>query len=62
MNITLPKHIDVNNPQFKKSEKVHDWRNHVPQEIESAWGQLTLRERILVAFMAEKQAANEEWD
>lgn len=62
MNITLPKHIDVNNPQFEKAGKIHDWRNYVPQEIENIWENLSLKERILVAFMAEKQATNEEWD
>ena len=54
--------INIDNPEFDKATKVHDWRSHVPYEIWGDWDMLTIRERQLVAIMANNQAMNEEWD
>lgn len=56
------KHIDVNNPEFDKKNKVQDWRNYVPYEWEEHWNEFTDRERKIIAVMAETQADQEEWD
>lgn len=58
----IPKWIDINNPEFDEKTNVHDWRNHIPEEIENIWGTLTERERILLCFVAEESASNEHWD
>ena len=29
--------ININNPQFEKTTKVHDWRNYVPYEWQQEW-------------------------
>lgn len=55
-------HIDVNNPEFEKKTKTHDWRNYVPDEWVKGWGNLSLRERQIIAVMAELQADKEYWD
>jgi len=46
----------LNNPG-----RVHDWRNYVPECIENIWGELTERERMLIAIVAESPADQEEW-
>lgn len=52
----------LENPKFEEAGKVHDWRNHVPEEFEKEWDNLTLREKQIIHFMAEKEADREEWD
>ncbi len=54
--------IDLDNPEFAKAGKVHDWRNYVPDDWQLNWDKFTHRERNLIAVMAEIQAENEEWD
>jgi hypothetical protein len=54
--------ININNPQFEKTTKVHDWRNYVPYEWQQEWDNFTERERKIIAVMAETQSDKEEWD
>jgi len=54
--------ININNPQFEKTTKVHDWRNYVPYEWQESWCEFTERERKIIAVMAETQADKEDWD
>jgi hypothetical protein len=56
------KHINLDNPEFDKRSKVHDWRNYVPYDWMKEWDNLTEREKNIIAVMAETQADNEEWD
>ena len=56
------KHINLDNPEFDKRNKVHDWRNYVPYDWMKEWDNLTEREKKIIAVMAETQANNEEWD
>lgn len=44
------------------SERVHDWRNHVPEEFKRDWAHFSERERKLIFIMAVEAASNEEWD
>lgn len=37
--------VDLNDPEFSKAQKVHDWRNHVPGDIRTVWHLLTSREK-----------------
>ena len=55
-------HIDLDNPEFDKKQKCHDWRNYVPYDWVKEWGQLSKRERIIIAVMAETRADQEEWE
>lgn len=54
--------IDINNPEFNKASKVHDWRNYVPYDWQTCWLEFSERERKLMAVMAQMQADKEEWD
>lgn len=54
--------IDIENPDFKNTSKVHDWRNYVPYDWQKNWEQFTERERQIIAVMAQSQADKEEWD
>lgn len=54
--------IDIENPDFKEKENVHDWRNYVPYEWQENWFEFTEREKQIIVVMAEAQADNEEWD
>lgn len=54
--------IDINNPDFENTSKVHDWRNYVPYDWQKNWAEFTERERQIIAVMSLSQADNEEWD
>lgn len=54
--------FDLSDDTFSRRSRVHDWRNHVAEEVEAQWQHLTSRERLLVAVMANEPAENEEWD
>ena len=57
--------IDIENLQddtFRHKTKVHDWRNHVPEEIEENWKMFDYRDRKLIAFITQSFADKEEWD
>lgn len=54
--------IDVNNPQFDKATKVHDWRNHVDEIFKITWTELTQREKLIIASIAEGLADIEQWE
>jgi hypothetical protein len=52
----------LESPQFESSFKVHDWRNHVPLLIRDIWGNLTMRERAIIYYLANWSADTEEWE
>lgn len=56
------KNIDLNDPKFEQTTRVHDWRNYVPDEWQKDWNKFTNREKKIIAIMAETQADSEEWD
>ena len=38
-----------------------DWRNYVPDELLKSWKLLTIRDRMIIASVANVAASNEEW-
>jgi len=54
--------IDIENPKFEETGKVHDWRNYVPYDWQTNWFEFSERERQIIAVMAETQADSEVWD
>lgn len=52
----------LDDPQWDKRRKVHEWRNHVPEVLRENWKALTSETRVAVYLMAQKQADAEEWD
>lgn len=54
--------VDILNPDFEKRYKVMDWRNYVPFDWQKNWNKFSIRERKIIAVMAQMQADKEEWD
>jgi len=41
---------------------VHDWRNHVPDEVQMAWNTFTDAQKLLLYNWADELASAEEWE
>jgi hypothetical protein len=54
--------ISLDKPEFHKSEKVHDWRNYVGNNIIALWDTFTTEQRAAIALEAQTRASNEDWD
>lgn len=54
--------ISVTDPDWSSATKVHDWRNHVPEEVREAWPGLPLIAQRVAAMVAAEAASKEEWD
>ena len=52
----------VINPRFDEARMIHDWRNHIPDQIKDCWPGLSIQAKIVAYTMAEKQAEAEEWE
>lgn len=50
------------NPDFSKTQKCHDWRNHVGAATQEIWATFTDEQKAAIAVDAESRANNEEWD
>lgn len=53
---------NLDKPDFEHKTKVHDWRNHVPSDLQIVWKTLPRIAKICIVIMAEEQASAEEWD
>jgi hypothetical protein len=62
---------DYQNPDWKRrftmgryntEDKVHNWRNHVPESVVSIWGTFTDEQKRVLAETYNAVAINEEWD
>lgn len=50
------------NPEWDKATKVHDWRNHVPENVQAMWGTFMIEQRMALVEWAESLASQEHWD
>jgi hypothetical protein len=50
------------NPEWKKVGRVHDWRKHVPKEVQAAWDTFTYTQKLLLYRWADDLASSEEWE
>jgi hypothetical protein len=65
MAFELPDDIllaDLETPEFDNAGRVHDWRNHVPEEVKEQWDQLSVEARKVAYLAAYNEAEREEWD
>jgi len=53
---------ELENPEFENAGRVHDWRNHVPEEVKEQWDQLSVDARKVAYLTAYHEAEEEEWD
>ncbi len=54
--------LDLDNPKFEEANKVHDWRNYVPDVVADQWEYLSEETKKVVFIMADAQAQNEVWE
>lgn len=65
MNELFRKHREIgllDNPEFNKARKCHDWRNYIPEVLIATWKDMSSEGRIAAYLVAECQAANEDWE
>lgn len=53
---------NLDNPQFDKVGRVHNWRNYVPDAVKSRWPDLSEDAKLITYIIAEVQANREDWD
>lgn len=59
-NYIVQAHVD--DPQWSHAGRVHDWRNHVGEEVRAIWDTFTPSQRMVLAADAANRASNEHWD
>lgn len=47
---------------WRTTHRVHEWRNYIPEEMESMWADLPFEARVLVFMVCEEAAQRDEWD
>lgn len=52
----------LSHPDWANADKVHDWRNHVPEAVRAIWETFTPEQREALVSWAEELASAEEWD
>jgi hypothetical protein len=59
-----PFEFDENNPNpdWSRAGRVHDWRNHVGENVKAIWGSFSPTQRIALALDADELASREEWE
>lgn len=53
---------EFDSPDWKKWNKIHNWKNYVPQEFKEIWGELSVDAKACIKYICEQQADKEEWD
>lgn len=53
---------EVSNPAWMRASVVHDWRNHINQDIRDMWDTFTPDQQLALSKQAQTLADNENWD
>lgn len=53
---------DWKSPNWESAGRIHDWRNHVSEEIQDMWDTFTDEQKRALQQQAQQQAEAEEWD
>ncbi len=53
---------ECGDPKWKEAGNVHDWRNHVTEEVRAIWHTFTDKQKYVLATAADYHAGNEEWE
>lgn len=53
---------DYMDPDWELSGRVHDWRNHVSDEVQAMWHGFTPEQRAALARSARRLARLERWE
>jgi hypothetical protein len=49
-------------PEWTAARRVHDWRNHISDELRGLWAELSPESRLLAFSSASLDADAEDWD
>lgn len=49
-------------PKWDEAGRVHDWRNHVGENVKAIWHTFTDEQKLALAEDADERASNEHWD
>jgi len=52
----------VKDPEWEKTNRVHDWRNYVPELFKNAWASIDNITRLFIYVVCQEFANREEWD
>lgn len=53
---------DWENPEWGKREDIHNWRNYIPNMVQKIWNTFTPLQKKVLAYQADAQALQEDWD
>lgn len=53
---------NIINPRWEEKNRVYDWRNYIPKELQNIWKDLSADARTVAYYMAKENADKEEWD
>lgn len=51
----------LDNPEWDKGDRVHNWHNHVPNTVMELWPRINDAGRFSIYLIAQGQANNEDW-
>lgn len=49
-------------PKWSEGERVHNWRNHIPESIQIMWDTFTLAQKQAIVEWGGALASSEEWE
>lgn len=49
-------------PDWVNVHRVHDWRNHISEDVQEMWQTFTEPQKLAIAKMAQARADAEGWD
>lgn len=50
------------NPDWTAGSRVHNWRTHVPENVQAIWRDFTAKQKEALFEWAERLANAEEWE
>ena len=54
--------MDYDHPDWEEAGRVHNWRNHISQELRDMWDAFSIDQKRAIAENADEIASREEWD
>ena len=49
-------------PKWDEAGRVYDWRNYVPIGLQNIWDKLSVESRIIIFYLTDTMAHQEDWD
>jgi hypothetical protein len=49
-------------PCWQEAGRMHDWRNHIPEQLRRAWQRMPESARVAAYIVSAHEAEREDWD